>query len=200
LYNLNSRHSGDGAPLQVFVAAQYVGSRSKRHGEKERWAISFDALFELMGNHGANKPTNEPRAQAFRLLLYSLLHGCPEFCEFVNARSDLDTLVVPLLQLLHRRGQPGGELQLPHLYTVLIILLQLSQDSAFGESTHTRLLISSVNWFNEATLLNCSLGSLMMTVLLRVIQLNLGGSRDLYLHTNSLAALANMSHCCKKGF
>jgi hypothetical protein len=35
------------------------------------------------------------------LLLYALLHGCARFHEYCLVRSDLDTLLLPLLELLY---------------------------------------------------------------------------------------------------
>ena len=48
-------------------------------------------------------------------------------------------------------------------------------------------------WFRERQLSEISLGGLLIVVLVRTIQYNLVRLRDQYLHTNCLAALANMS-------
>jgi hypothetical protein len=50
-----------------------------------------------------------------------------------------------------------------------------------------------LNWFTERSLSEISLGSLLILVVIRTIQFNMTRMRDKYLHTNCLAALANMS-------
>lgn len=52
------------------------------------------ALYEALGD-----ALSSERAV---LLLYALLHGCPHFHEYCLVRSDLDTLLLPLLELLYR--------------------------------------------------------------------------------------------------
>lgn len=48
-------------------------------------------------------------------------------------------------------------------------------------------------WYTERTLTEVSLGGLLVLVVIRTIQYNMLKMRDQYLHTNCLAALANMS-------
>lgn len=50
-----------------------------------------------------------------------------------------------------------------------------------------------VTWYTERTLTEISLGGLLILVVIRTIQYNMLKMRDKYLHTNCLAALANMS-------
>ena len=63
-------------------------------------------------------PTPHPRYPPCR---------CP-----VQVRSDLDTLLLPLLELLYCAHQRTAN----QLYMLLIILLMLSQDSAFAQNVH----------------------------------------------------------------
>lgn len=48
-------------------------------------------------------------------------------------------------------------------------------------------------WYTERTISEISLGGLLILVVIRTIQYNMLKMRDKYLHTNCLAALANMS-------
>lgn len=48
-------------------------------------------------------------------------------------------------------------------------------------------------WYTERALTEVSLGGLLVLVVIRTIQYNMLKMRDKYLHTNCLAALANMS-------
>ena len=50
-----------------------------------------------------------------------------------------------------------------------------------------------VAWYTERTVTQLSLGGLLILVVIRTIQYNMLKMRDKYLHTNCLAALANMS-------
>ncbi len=62
------------------------------------------------------------------LLFYSLLHRNPAFREFVLAKSDVDGLLVPLLESLYAQK----ELRCNRVYMVLIVLLILSQVCTAG--------------------------------------------------------------------
>lgn len=53
--------------------------------------------------------------------------------------------------------------------------------------------LKSVLWYTERVLTDVSLGGLLVLVVIRTIQYNMLKMRDKYLHTNCLAALANMS-------
>ena len=48
-------------------------------------------------------------------------------------------------------------------------------------------------WFRERILQQISPGSLLIVGLTRTVLANLGGAQDAYVHTNCLAALANMA-------
>ncbi|XP_068649973.1 uncharacterized protein [Aristolochia californica] len=122
------------------------------------------------------------------LLLYSLLHGNSDFLEYVLVRTDLDTLLMPVLEMLYNASKRTAN----QIYMLLIILLILSQDSSFNASIH-KLILPSVPWYQERLLHNTSLGSLMVVILIRTVKYNLSKLRDVYLHTNCLATLANMA-------
>jgi hypothetical protein len=80
----------------------------------------------------------------------------------------------------------------PGCASLQIVLLVLSQDEGLAKSVH-KINVRSVHWYKEATLVDIPLGSLMFTVLLRAAHKNLIGARDVYLHSNTLAALANLA-------
>mmetsp|Transcript_5021 Transcript_5021/g.7791 ORF Transcript_5021/g.7791 Transcript_5021/m.7791 type:complete len:774 (+) Transcript_5021:56-2377(+) len=142
--------------------------------------IPFATLYDTLGPNLRDERTT--------LLCYCLLHGNPHFLTYVLARTDLDTLLLPLLHMLYN----AQERKPNQIYMLLIILLILTQDAAFNATIHT-LMIPSVPWFKERILQNVSLGSLAVIVFVRTIQYNLVKLRDTYLHTNCLAALANMA-------
>ncbi|KAL8048019.1 hypothetical protein ABFS82_07G036900 [Erythranthe guttata] len=122
------------------------------------------------------------------LLLYSLLHGNSDFLAYVLVRTDVDTLLMPMLETLYNAPSRTSN----HIYMVLVIFLILSQDSSFNASIH-ELILPNVPWYQERLLYQTSLGSLMVIILIRTVKFNLSKLRDIYLHTNCLATLANMA-------
>lgn len=106
------------------------------------------------------------------------------------ASSDIERLVVPILQALYRAPSCSNH----HIYMSLIILLILSEDDLFNQTVHdTVLRPQQVSWYTERQVSELSLGGLLILVVIRTIQYNMLKMRDKYLHTNCLAALANMS-------
>lgn len=142
--------------------------------------LPFASLFDTLGMCLAD--------EAAVLLLYSLLQGNSDFLEYVLVRTDMDTLLMPILEALYNapRRTPN------QIYMLLIILLILSQDSSFNASIH-KLILPGVPWYKERLLHQTSLGSLMVIILIRTVQYNLSKLRDVYLHTTCLATLANMA-------
>ncbi|CAL1411269.1 unnamed protein product [Linum trigynum] len=142
--------------------------------------LPFASLFDTLGRC----LTGETAA----LLLYSLLHGNSDFLEYVLVRTDVDTLLMPILETLYNTSRRSSN----HIYILLIILLILSQDSSFNASIH-KMILASVPWYQEHLLHQTSLGSLMVIILIRTVKYNLSKLKDLYLHTTCLATLANMA-------
>ncbi|XP_057957180.1 uncharacterized protein LOC131150470 [Malania oleifera] len=142
--------------------------------------LPFASLFDTLGMCLAD--------EAAVLLLYSLVHGNSDFLEYVLVRTDLDTLLMPILETLYNASKRTSN----QIYMLLIILLILSQDSSFNASIH-KLILPSVPWYQERLLHQTSLGSLMVIILIRTVKYNLSKLRDVYLHTNCLATLANMA-------
>ncbi|XP_011073465.1 dymeclin isoform X2 [Sesamum indicum] len=142
--------------------------------------LPFASLFDTLGMCLADERSV--------LLLYSLVHGNSCFLEYVLVRADMDTLLMPMLETLYNSPKRTAN----HIYMVLIILLILSQDSSFNASVH-KLMLPNVPWYQERLLHQTSLGSLMIIILIRTVKYNLSKLRDVYLHTNCLATLANMA-------
>lgn len=103
-----------------------------------------------------------PHSEASTLLLYVLLHGSKSFLEYVLVRSDVETLLLPILQQLYGASKRCAN----HLYMLQIIILILSQDTSFSHNIH-KITIASVPWYRERLLHRISLGSLVYIVLLR---------------------------------
>lgn len=143
-------------------------------------AVSYGALYETIG-----KTLVDERST---LLLYQLLQSCLPFREYVLVRSDLETLIIPLLKLLYNVKQQN----LSQFYLLSIILLILSQDASFGTNSH-RTMVNGLDWYKERSLGQISLGSLLMIILLRTAHRNFSCMRDAYLHTNTIAAFTNFA-------
>ncbi|CAF1028148.1 unnamed protein product [Adineta steineri] len=122
------------------------------------------------------------------LLLYMLLHRNQHFKAYVISRNNIDQMVLPVLRVIYTATEHNSH----HIYMSLIILLILSEDDYFNKSIHD-IKLKKLNWYTERSVNEISLGGLLIAVVLRTIQFNMARMRDKYLHTNCLAALANMS-------
>lgn len=142
--------------------------------------VPFASLFDTLGMCLADESS--------ALFLYSLVHGNADFLEYVLVRTDLDTLLMPILETLYNAPSMTSN----QIYMMLVVLLILSQDSTFNASIH-KLVVQDVPWYQERRLHHTSLGSLMVIILIRTVKYNLSRLRDIYLHTNCLAILANMA-------
>ncbi|XVF66612.1 hypothetical protein PTKIN_Ptkin10aG0051100 [Pterospermum kingtungense] len=142
--------------------------------------IPFASLFDTLGMFLADETAV--------LFLYSLVQGNSDFLEYVLVRTDMDTLLMPILETLYNASRRTSN----QIYMLLIILLILSQDSSFNSSIH-KMILPGVPWYKEHLLHQTSLGSLMVIILIRTVQYNLSKLRDVYLHTTCLATLANMA-------
>eukprot|EP00250_Pteridium_aquilinum_P013996 c21711_g1_i1 orf=215-2221(+) len=142
--------------------------------------IPFTALYDALGLYLTE--------ECSILLLYTLMHENAAFLEYILVRTDLDTLLMPLLEMLY--DAPSRSLR--QTYMLVIILLILSQDSSFNSSLH-KMVLQGVPWFKERILTQTTLGSLTVVILIRTVKYNLAALRDVYLHTNCLATLSNMA-------
>ncbi|XP_074661228.1 dymeclin-like [Tubulanus polymorphus] len=122
------------------------------------------------------------------LLLYTLLHRNAHVKAFILSRTNVDQLVMPVLKILYHAQEKNSH----HIYMALIIILVLSEDEVFNKSIH-EMRLKNITWFKERQITEITLGGLLILVVIRTIQFNMTRMRDKYLHTNCLAALANMS-------
>ncbi|KAG5236613.1 dymeclin [Salix suchowensis] len=136
-------------------------------GECAQWShvrLPFASLFDTLGMCLADETAV--------LLLYTLVHGNSDFLEYVLVRTDLDTLLMPILETLYNASKRTSN----HIYILLIILLILSQDSSFNASIH-KMVLPSIPWYQEHLLHRTSLGSLMVIILIRTVKYNLSKLR-----------------------
>ncbi|KAM6303975.1 dymeclin isoform 1-T3 [Podargus strigoides] len=142
--------------------------------------INFNSLYTAL--------CDQQKSDQATLLLYMLLHQNGNVRTYVLARTDIENLVLPILEILYRVEERNSH----HVYMALIILLILTEDDGFNRSIH-EVILKNITWYAERVLTEISLGSLLVLVVIRTIQYNMTRTRDKYLHTNCLAALANMS-------
>lgn len=142
--------------------------------------INFNSLYTAL--------SEQQKSDQATLLLYMLLHQNGNVRTYVLARTDIENLVLPILEILYHVEERNSH----HVYMALIILLILTEDDGFNRSIH-EVILKNITWYAERVLTEISLGSLLILVVIRTIQYNMTRTRDKYLHTNCLAALANMS-------
>ncbi|TWW66630.1 Dymeclin [Takifugu flavidus] len=142
--------------------------------------INFNSLYTAL--------CERQRSDQATLLLYTLLHQNTNMKTYMLSRTDMDNLVLPILEILYHVEDRNSH----HVYMALIILLILTEDDTFNRSIH-EVVLKNITWYSERSLTEISLGSLLILVVIRTIQFNMTRTRDKYLHTNCLAALANMS-------
>ncbi|XP_056680387.1 dymeclin isoform X2 [Monodelphis domestica] len=142
--------------------------------------INFNSLYTAL--------CDQQKSDQATLLLYMLLHQNSNVRTYMLARTDMENLVVPILEILYHVEERNSH----HVYMALIILLILTEDDGFNRSIH-EVILKNITWYSERVLTEISLGSLLILVVIRTIQYNMTRTRDKYLHTNCLAALANMS-------
>lgn len=142
--------------------------------------LNLSRLFQCM--------CNTQYQEASTLLLYFLIHKNPEVRAYILSKTDIDKLVIPILKILYSAPEQNSH----HIYMALIILLILTEDDHFNQLVH-EIQVKTVEWYKDRMLRNVTLGDLIILVVVRTIQYNMTRMRDRYLHTNCLAALANMS-------
>ena len=148
---------------------------------------AFQADFAQLVDTFSRRLDDDPHI----LLFYFLLHRNIYFRQFIQSRTDLDSLLLPLLRHLYDiTGQESIDSQ--QVYIVLIVLLLLSQDEEFGVVCE-KIKIAEVEWYKEQLILDVSVSDLIAIVLIRTVMLNLSRLQDGYLHSNCLAILANLS-------
>ncbi|CAH0716886.1 unnamed protein product, partial [Brenthis ino] len=122
------------------------------------------------------------------LLLYLMLHSCKAYKRHVSSSPNIENLMVPILQVLYNAPENTSH----HIYMSLIVLLILTEDDALIKNVH-QIMLKNLPWYTERSISEISLGGLTVLVVVRALQYNMARVRDKYLHTNCLAAIANMS-------
>ncbi|XP_068239348.1 dymeclin [Palaemon carinicauda] len=142
--------------------------------------LEFATLYKTLYTHLQEDQTT--------LVLYLLLHKNEDFRTYVLSRTDMENLILPILRTLYHAPDSTSH----HIYMSLIILLILSEDDSFNKTIHD-IPLKNITWYTERLISDISLGGLLILVVIRTITYNMTKMRDKYLHTNCLAALANMS-------
>ncbi|KAI9260057.1 Dyggve-Melchior-Clausen syndrome protein-domain-containing protein [Helicostylum pulchrum] len=162
----------------------HVLSSDMDGGDKKMHLISFKNLFEIF--------IKSLHIEERMLLFYFILVENESFRVYVLSRTDQETIYLPILKLIYESVE--GKTNYSQVYILMTILLILSQDDVNNEAIQ-KIIVYNITWFTERPLLkSISLGGLMTLVLIRTLQLNLSQQKDIFLHTNCLAILANMSN------
>ena len=167
-------------------------------------SVDFEFLFKSFGRI--------THTEIGSLLLYTMMQSSPIFSASLMARSDLDTLVMPLLRTLyfssklphettHTQISPFftlSEKERPfrsqsQLYVILILLLMFSQDPSFGRDSFRRVRVAKVKWHKERQIKDVSLGSMIILVIIKAITFNLNRLQDEFSLSNCIAILLNLS-------
>ncbi|KAF3849002.1 hypothetical protein F7725_015499 [Dissostichus mawsoni] len=196
----------DNIIILTILTSPHADTSSISAEQPHTFQINFNSLYTAL--------CEQQRSDQATLLLYTLLHQnanmrTPSYthgygheivsswtkCYGLESREDVysgswcyPVHVLPILEILYHVENRNSH----HVYMALIILLILTEDDAFNRSVH-EVELKNITWYTERTLTEISLGSLLILVVIRTIQFNMTRTRDKYLHTNCLAALANMS-------
>ncbi|XP_062932571.1 dymeclin isoform X3 [Cynocephalus volans] len=170
----------DGGGLLYGLASGVANSSPFPSSIPHAFQINFNSLYTAL--------CEQQTSDQATLLLYTLLHQNSNIRTYMLARTDMENLVLPILEILYHVEERNSH----HVYMALIILLILTEDDGFNRSIH-EVILKNITWYSERILTEISLGSLLILVVIRTIQYNMTRTRDKYLHTNCLAALANMS-------
>ncbi|KAK5966211.1 Dymeclin [Trichostrongylus colubriformis] len=186
LLNLACHHPAKGCnpfkeTLALFQNSQEVSSLAT---DKVTFKLDYNSLYERLCCTACQEPP--------MLLLYLLLHRNSGFRNFILSRINLENLVLPVVKILHK-GVTSLSSNSHHMYLALIVMLILSEDDFFCKIIH-ETTIRDVDWLEiDRPMREISLGGICVMVFVRTIHKNAIRMRDRYLHTNCLAALANMS-------
>jgi hypothetical protein len=112
------------------------------------------------------------------------------FKRFILSKTDPEVLILPILLILYNAVEARENYS--QLYTLLTIILVMTQDELFNQSIH-KIECQVPAWFTDKLVKTCTVGGLLMLVMIRIIQSNLARHRDVYIHTNCLAILGNLS-------
>ena len=172
-------------------------------------SVNFESLIKALGF--------TVHTELGSLFLYTMIQSNSNFASALAVRSDLDTVILPLVRTLYfssiineqgklarsnasetSKSVSDKKVSMPFrsplsLYLVMINLLLFSQDASFGPDAFRRLMIENISWYKERHLRDISLGSLIILCLLRSMTFNLSRLRDGFLLSNTLAVLLNLT-------
>lgn len=175
-------HCSNDGIINPYRSALFSFKNDCAEANVDMTTIKFD--YELLLNTLCDTLKDDQSA----LLVYILLHQNSNFSHYVVFSSEIYKLIIPILKLLYNAPEKNSHL----IYMSLIILLILSEEEHFSKKVHS-IKLKNITWYNERILSEISLGGLIVLILIRTIQFNMTRMHDKYLHTNCLAALANMS-------
>lgn len=145
------------------------------------------------------------------LLLYALLHGNDAFRAYVlGDAARLSKVLTPTLRGLYDAskresykektvsdgdgvGAAGKKSSHDVTYVLLVIVLILTQDDAFGDALSNALIPVGPNWYEERMLRRTPLGSLLVLVLVRTVHRHLAGSEPLRCVPRRLISVHSLS-------
>lgn len=195
--------------MEIDEPRRYSLHSQLSRGVDDCLTLNFESLFTSFGR--------TLHTEVGALLLYTLLQSSPAFAESLAVRSDLDTLVLPLLRTLYfssrantymakdyaSKGSSKNSSSLDirscpfrsqsQLYVIIILLLLFSQDVSFGRDAFRRITVQNVVWYKERQLKNINLGSILLLTLMRSLLFNLNRMLDGFLLSNCCAVLMNLS-------
>lgn len=208
---LNYRH-GQTNPYLAALAQMLDLHVSKRGDDKSclRPRVSFCGLLDRMAavlQHSLGGKLSRVRdgARGTVMLLYIILQSNHSFLNSLLAKSEPEEVLAPLLAVLYSYASPSPSslragafaaadpLASASTYILLVILLILSSDSKYSANLHKAdCCLANVEWYKERVLLDVSMGSLTVIVLVRTIQANLR-DQDTYIGRTCLAILCNLA-------
>ncbi|CAJ0581585.1 unnamed protein product, partial [Mesorhabditis spiculigera] len=171
--------------MAIFQNSQEI---SVLAAELQTFKLAYNALYERLCDSIEQEPP--------MLLLYILLHHNVGFRNYVLSRINLEKLVLPILRILHDGSRAQAASNTHHMYLALIAVLILSEDDFFCKIIHETMVRG--DWIDpNRPIGEISLGGLTIIVFIQTLKKNVLRTKDRYLHTNCLAALANMASCFK---
>ncbi|KAF7243832.1 Dymeclin [Varanus komodoensis] len=101
--------------------------------------INFNSLYTTL--------CEQQNSDQATLLLYTLLHQNSNVRTYMLARTDMENLVLPILEILYHVEERNSH----HVYMALIILLILTEDDGFNRSIHEVDALTLVRFFVVAS-------------------------------------------------
>lgn len=108
--------------------------------------INFNSLYTTL--------CEQQTSDQATLLLYTLLHQNANVRTYMLARTDMENLVLPILEILYHVEERNSH----HVYMALIILLILTEDDGFNRSIH-EVILKNITWYSERVLTEISWGA-----------------------------------------